>query len=106
MNINDIMIREVMDAQKHDPEHAAHSADIADECAFPWLAVVVWLAFAMLALGAAFVAGMNYQGWHYRQVQAEYQAWIDRIEREAADRAKAMSNHELLRATEKTGVVK
>ena len=106
MNINDIMIRDVMDAQEQERRRDAHSSAIADECAFPWLAVAVWLLFAMLALGAAFVAGMNYQGWHYRQVQAEHQAWIDRLERESAERARAMSNRELLRATERTDAIK
>ena len=112
MNINDIMIRDIAEAdakeRKRAEQEAAERRQAADgdECAFPWLAVCVWLAVALLALCAAFAAGMNWQSHRDLKAQEEHHAWLDSIERAAEARARAMSNRELLMATEKAEAVK
>lgn len=112
MTINDIMIRDIAEAdakeRKRAEQEAAERRQAADgdECAFPWLAVCVWIAVAILALCAAFAAGMNWQSHRDLKAQEEHHAWLDSIERAAEARARAMSNRELLMATEKAEAVK
>lgn len=112
MTINDIVIRDIAEAdakeRKRAEQEAAERRQAADgdECAFPWLAVCVWLAVALLALCAAFCAGMNWQTRRDLKAQEEHHAWLDSIERAAEARARAMSNRELLMATEKAEAVK
>ena len=112
MTIDDIMIRDIAEAdakeRKRAEQEAAERRQAADgdECAFPWLAVCVWLAVALLALCAAFAAGMNWQSHRDLKAQEEHHAWLDSIERAAEARARAMSNRELLMATEKAEAVK
>ena len=72
---------------------------MGDECGFPWLAVAVWLAVALAALGAAFTGGMCYQSRRALKADRDFAAWNERVEREATERARAMSNYELLNAT-------
>lgn len=103
MNIQDIMIRDIEDAERKERTEADRH-NIGDDCAFPWLAVGVWLAVAILALGAAFAAGMYWQAERDLEAQWEYHAWLDKIEREAEALAHAMSNHEILMATKAEAV--
>ena len=97
MNIQDIMLRDIMDAERKQGERAKRCA--GDECGFPWLAVAVWLAVALAALGVAFASGMAYQSRRALKADREHTAWIERTEREATAHACTMSNRELL-ATE------
>ena len=100
MNIQDIMLRDIADEegkQRERDERGAASA--GDECGFPWLAVAVWLAVALAALGAAFVGGMYFQSRRALKADRDFAAWCERVEREATERARAMSNQELLNAT-------
>ena len=100
MTINDIMIRDIQEAKRKQSERAEReAATIGDECGFPWLAVAVWLAVALAALGAAFTGGMAYQSRRALKADRDFAAWYDRVEREATERARAMSNYELLNAT-------
>lgn len=105
MTINDIMTRDIKEADEEERKRAEQEAAErrqaadGDECAFPWLAVCVWLAVALLALCAAFCAGMNWQTHRDLKAQEEHHAWLDSIERAAEARARAMSNYELLNAT-------
>ena len=100
MNIQDIMLRDIADEegkQRERDERGAASA--GDECGFPWLAVAVWLAVALAALGAAFTGGIWYESRRALKADRDFAAWCDRVEREATERARAMSNYELLNAT-------
>jgi len=112
MTINDIMIRDIAEAdakeRKRAEQEAAERRQAADgdECAFPWLAVCVWIAVAILALCAAFAAGMNWQSHRDLKASRDFTAWLENVERDAEARARAMSNYELLRATAKTEAVK
>ena len=100
MTINDIMLRDIADEERKQRErNERDAASAGDECGFPWLAVAVWLAVALAALGAAFTGGMCYQSRRALKADRDFAAWCDRVEREATERARAMSNYELLNAT-------
>lgn len=102
MNIQDIMLRDVRDEERKQRERDERDAASAgDECGLPWLAVAVWLAVAHAALGAAFVGGMYFQSRRALKADRDFAAWNERVEREATERARAMSNQELLDATER-----
>ena len=97
MNIQDIMLRDIADEERKRDKRDA--ANMGDECGFPWLAVAVWLAVALAALGAAFAGGMYFQSCRALKADRDFAAWNERVEREATERARAMSNYELLNAT-------
>ena len=100
MNINDIMLRDIADEERKQRERDERDAASAgDECGCLWLAVAVWLAVALAALGAAFTGGMCYQSHRALKADRDFTAWYERVEREATERARAMSNYELLNAT-------
>lgn len=100
MTIQDIMLRDIQDAERKQRERAEReAATIGDRCGFPWLAVAVWLAVALAALGAAFTGGMAYQSRRALKADRDFAAWNERTDREATERARAMSNYELLNAT-------
>ena len=100
MNIQDIMLRDIADEERKQREREERDAASAgDECGFPWLAVTVWLAVALAALGAAFAGGMYFQSRRALKADRDFAAWYERVEREAAEAARAMSNQELLNAT-------
>lgn len=100
MNIQDIMIRDIADEERKQREREERdAANIGDECGFPWLAVAVWLAVALAALGAAFTGGMYFQSHRALKADRDFAAWNERVEREATEAARAMSNQELLNAT-------
>lgn len=102
MTINEIMLRDIRDAERKQRERDERDAASAgDECGFPWLAVAVWIAVAHAALGAAFVGGMYFQSRRALKADRDFAAWNEREEREATERARAMSNQELLDATER-----
>ena len=97
MNIQDIMLRDIRDAKRKQRERAERDAASAgDECGFPWLAVAVWLAVALAALGAAFTGGMCYHSRCALKASRDLAAWYERVKREATESARAMSNAELL----------
>lgn len=97
MNIQDIMLRDIADEERKRDKRDA--ANMGDECGFPWLAVAVWLAVALAALGAAFAGGIWYESRRALKADRDFAAWNERVEREAAEAARAMSNQELLNAT-------
>lgn len=100
MNIQDIMLRDIADEERKQRERDERDAASAgDECGFPWLAVAVWLAVALAMLGAAFAGGMYFQSHRALKADRDFAAWCERVEREATERARAMSNYELLNAT-------
>ncbi len=104
MNIQDIMLRDIADEERKQREREERGAASAgDECGFPWLAVAVWLAVALAALGAAFTGGMYFQSRRALKADRDFAAWNERVEREATEAARAMSNQELLNATERIG---
>ena len=98
MNIQDIMLRNIRDEERKQREER-DAVSAGDECGFPWLAVAVWLAVALAALGAAFAGGMCYQSHRDLKASRDFAAWNGRTDREATERARAMSNYELLNAT-------
>ena len=101
MNIQDIMLRDIADEERKQQgeRDERDAASAGDECGFPWLAVAVWLAVALAALGAAFAGGIWYESRRALKADRDFAAWYDRVEREATERARAMSNYELLNAT-------
>lgn len=100
MNIQDIMLRDLADEERKQEARAEREvAAIGDHCGLPWFAVAVWLAVALAALGAAFAGGMYFQSRRALKADRDFAAWNERTEREATERARAMSNHELLNAT-------
>lgn len=100
MTINDIMLRDIAEAERKQRERAEReTASAGDESGLPWLAVAVWIAAGLAMLGAAFAGGMCYQSHRALQASREFAAWNERVEREATERARAMSNQELLNAT-------
>lgn len=102
MNIQDIMLRDIRDEERKQRERDERDAASAgDECGFPWLAVAVWIAVAHAALGAAFVGGVYFQSRRALKADRDFAAWNERTDREATERARAMSNQELLDATER-----
>lgn len=99
MNIQDIMLRDFADEERKQREREERDAASAgDECGFPWLAVAVWLAVALAALGAAFAGGMCYQSHRALKDNREFAAWCDRMGREATECARARANYDLLNA--------
>lgn len=103
MNIQDIMLRDIADEERKQRRERAErgAANIGDECDFPWLAVAMWLAVALAALCEAFVGGMYFQSRRALKADRDFAAWCERMDREATERARAMSNYELLNATER-----
>lgn len=100
MNIQDIMLRDIADEERKQRERDERDAASAgDECDFPWLAVAVWLAVRLAMLGAAFAGGMYFQSCRALKADRDFAAWNERVEREATEAARAMSNQELLNAT-------
>ncbi len=100
MTIQDIMLRVVADAERKQRERAEReAAAIGDRCGLPWLAVAMWLAVALAALGAAFSGGMYYQSRRTLKADRDFVTWNERTDREATECARAMSNQELLNAT-------
>ena len=100
MNIQDIMLRDIADEERKQRERAEReAATIGDRCGFPWLAVAVWIAAGLAMLGAAFAGGMCYQSHRALKADRDFAAWNERVEREATEAARAMSNYELLNAT-------
>ena len=104
MTINEIMLRDIEEAQRKWRERAERETESADDdCVLPWLAVAVWIAAGLAMLGAAFAGGMFYQSHRALKASLEFAAWNERVEREATEAARAMSNQELLNATERIG---
>ena len=102
MNIQDIMLRDITEAERKQSERAEReAATIGDRCGLPWLAVVMWLAVALAALGAAFAGGIWYESRRALKADRDFAAWNEQTDREATERARAMSNYELLNATER-----
>ena len=103
MNINDIMRRDWDICHAEERKQRKRAARVAvcagDECGFPWVAVAVWLAVALAALGVAFCGGIWYESRRALKADRDFAAWCDRVEREATERTRAMSNYELLNAT-------
>lgn len=106
MNIKEIMEHDIAEAERQRCAGSEREAAAGDECGIPWTAVCAWLAVALAALGAAFTAGADWRSRCDLKEQKEYHAWLDRVEREAQERVRGMSNHELLMATEKAEAVK
>lgn len=104
MTINEIMLRGIRDVERKERERAEReTASAGDECGLPWLAVAVWIAAGLAMLGAAFVGGMYFQSRRDMKACRDFAAWCDRVKREATERARAMSNYELLNATWRKG---
>lgn len=104
MTINDIMLRDIQETEREERKRDEHeTASAGDECGFPWLAVAVWIAAGLAMLGAAFAGGMCYQSHRALKADRDFAAWNERVEREATEAARAMSNQELLNATERIG---
>ena len=100
MTIQDIMLSDIAEAERKERERAEReAATIGDRCGLPWFAVAIWLAVALAALGAAFAGGIWYESRRALKADRDFAAWCDRVEREATERARAMSNYELLNAT-------
>lgn len=104
MTIQDIMLRDITEAEQKQRERAEReAATIGDRCGFPWLAVAVWLAGALAALGAAFTGGILYESRRALKADRDFAAWHERVEREATAATRVMINQELLNATERIG---
>ena len=103
MNLTDIMERDIRDAEREQRERADRENDAADHSrpGETLLAVAVRLAAGLAMLGAAFVGGMCYQIHRALKADRDFAAWNERVEREATEAARAMSNYELLNATER-----
>ena len=102
MTIQDIMQRDIQETEREERECAEReAATIGDRCGLPWLAVAMWLAVALAALGAAFAGGIWYESRRTLKADRDFAAWNERTDREATERARAMSNYELLNATER-----
>ena len=101
MTINDIMLRDIAEAEREQRERDEHeTASAGNECGLPWLAIGIWLAVALAGLGAAFAGGIWYESRRALKADSDFAAWNERVEREATECARAMSNAELL-ATER-----
>ena len=97
MNINDIMLRDIQDAERKQSERAERvETTWGDVCAVPWLAVAVWLAVALAGLGAAFCGGMWFQAERTRKADCADAARSAETDRETARWARGLSNAELL----------
>ncbi len=76
MTIDEIMLRDMADEERKQRERAEREAASAgDRCGFPWLAVAVWLAVALVALGAAFTGGMYFQSRRALKADRDFAAW-------------------------------
>ena len=97
MTINDIMIRDIQEADQKQSERAERAETTwGDECGFPWLAVAVWLAVALAGLGAAFCGGMWFQAERTRKADCADAARSAETDRDTARWARGLSNAELL----------
>ena len=97
MTINDIMIRDIQDAERKQSERVERvETTWGDVCAVPWLAVGICLAVALAALGAAFCGGMWFQAERTRKADCADAARSAETDRETARWARGLSNAELL----------
>lgn len=101
MTIKEIMDREIAKAERMERNRHEREAADGDDCGMPWLAIFAWAAVALAALCAAFAAGSAWQSRRDLNACRDFAAWNERVEREATERARAMSNQELLDATER-----
>ena len=99
MDLTDIMERDIRDAEREQRERADRENDAADHSRLGETLLAVAVRLAML--GAAFSCGMCYQSLRALKADRDFAAWNERVEREATERASAMSNYELLNATER-----
>ena len=93
MNITDIMQQEVIEERERSRWEILTPAE---DCSFPWIPFLVLIAVIISMLAFAFSCGVYYQACREEQASRENQAWLERIEREATESARAMSNAEIL----------
>ena len=97
MTINDIMLRDIAEAERKQRERAEHeTASAGDECGLPWLAIGIWLAVALAGLGAAFAGGIWFQAERTRKADCADAARSAETDRETARWARGLSNAEIL----------
>ena len=95
MTINEIMMREIMDEEHKQSERAENAPGV--DCDFPWMRFAVVLLVLAAVLCAVFFAGTWWQSHRELVIDREYNAWFEKTANEAVEKAKAMSNAELLR---------
>ena len=92
MNINEIIERDMADEERSqgETENWRESAGIG----LPRIVIfMLWLAASAFA---AFFAGMSFQAKRDLRARRDFDAWLERVDREAEARARSMSNTELL----------
>jgi len=89
MNINDIMARDMAEAEREAPREIEARCDRI----MSWICTT---AIVLAALAAAFAAGMDYQARRDEKASREFSARCERIKLESAEAARCMSNAELL----------
>lgn len=93
MNINEIVERDMADEERRQRETDGANIETRIDRFFSRVCVVIiWIAIFC----AAFVAGMFFQAKRALQEQRDFDAWLERVDREAEARARSMSNTELL----------
>lgn len=100
MTINDIMMRDILDEEMK----AKNAPDIQPQNDNKVCAIIMAVLVVLSMLGVAFAAGIYFESCRALKADREFSAWLDRIDREAIAEARAMSNYELLNATERKGV--
>jgi hypothetical protein len=100
MTINDIMMRDILDEEMK----AKNAPDIQPQKDNKVCAIIMAVLVVLSMLGVAFAAGIYFESCRALKADCEFTAWLDRIDREAAAEARAMSNYELLNATERKSV--
>lgn len=96
MNINAIMIREIMEAEK---EASKHPPRAKRRRVLPWLAAILWLSTVVAAFGLVFFAGARWQSARDLKAEKDFLKWCDRVELDAAKEARGMTNFQLIDAT-------
>ena len=93
MNINEIVERDMADEERRQRETDGANIETRIDRFFSRVCVVIiWIAIFC----AAFFAGMSFQAKRDLRARRDFDAWLERVDREAEARARSMSNTELL----------
>ncbi len=91
-NLNEIVKRDMADEERRQGE----TEDWRESAGIGLPRIVIFLLWFAASAFAAFFAGMSLQAKRAMQEQRDFDAWLERVDREAEARARSMSNTELL----------
>ena len=91
-NLNEIVERDMADEERRQRE----TCKLDERACVGLPRIGIFLLWLAAAVAAAFFAGMSFQAKRDLRASRDFDAWLERVDREAEARARSMSNTELL----------